>query len=386
MALCASGCLKTLDESLIDATGGTGPSGGGAGAGGGGTGGVGGVSGAGGTTGGAGGAGGSTGGGAGYQPYDPVKFPVQLLATGTAPVMLGADATDAYYAKAGAVDAPLYKVALAGGTPATLPPLLEKPSGLAAPTNSTFLFVVGGRNTGAAASLVRTAKAGSAKEEISIAGQSPLAARNISVATDGFAYVTFDVDPTHGVALARFGLSGGVSNATLLFDGATSVAEAGGAVVASSACVYWITGGAVWVMPSSGGVRASALQSAVTDAIGLAADAANFYITRGDGSVWSRPLSGAACDGAGGPEKKLAAGFANIGPLIRFKSSSHIAWTARGDEAQGNAGGGVFMAPAGGGTVTQMAPGGGGPAALADAPTAVVFATGSGELRSVKKP
>lgn len=382
-SLLATACLKTLDESRIDQTGG---SGGAAGSGGGGgSGGAGGGTGASGGAGGGGGSGGS-GGSAGYVAYDPVKFPVQKLWSGTPPLVLGVDETDVYHSRADSADAPLIRVSVAGGTPETLPPVLEKSRAIVAPSTSSFLFVVGGRNTGDSASLVRTTKAGGAKEEITIPSQSLLGARGLYAATDGFAYVTFDTDATHSVGLARFGLASGVQTGTPLFNGTNTDAETGGAVVASGACVYWITGGAIWVMPTGGGTRASALLTPVTDAMGLAADAANFYFTRGEGSVWSRALSGASCDGAGSAEKQLASGFKSIGPLIRFKSSPHIAWAARGDESQGYDGGGVFVVAAGGGVVTQIAPQESGPSALADAPYDVVFATSTGELRKVPKP
>lgn len=380
-ALVSTGCLKSLDESLLDQTGGSsggGSSGSGGSADGGGSGGT-------AATGGAGGAAGS-GGGAGYVPYDSSKFPVQKLWAGKPGIVLGVDETDIYHSLFDAVDAPLDRVGVAGGAPATLPPLLEKPRAIAAPATSPFLFVVGGRNSGDGGSMIRTTKAGGAKEEISVPGQTLLGARGIYAATDGFAYVTFDTDATHAVGLARFGLASGVANGAALFTGTGTAAEVGGAVVASGSCVYWISSGAIWVMPTGGGSRASALSTAVTDAVGLAADAANFYFTRGDGSVWSRPLSGSACDGAGGAEKQLASGFTNIGGLIRFKSGPTIAWSARGDEAQGYEGGGVFVVSAGGGTVTQIAPKESGPTALADAPYDVVFATSTGELRKVKKP
>ncbi|MBK7584250.1 MAG: hypothetical protein IPI67_29115 [Myxococcales bacterium] len=384
-ALAATGCLKSLDEARIDekkdGSAGGGVAGGGAG----------GASGSGGTsaTGGSGGTGatggsGGAGGSAGTVPYDPTKFPVTKLWAGTAPIVFGVDETDVFHSVAGVASSALTRTPVAGGTPETLPPTLEKPGAIAVPSTSTFLFAVGGRNSGAGGSLVRTTKAGGVKDEITIPSASLLAARGLYVATDGFAYVTFDTDATHSVGVARFGLASGVQTGTAIFTGTGS--ETGGAVVASGSCVYFVASGGIWVMPTGGGSRKSALSNAVTDAIGLAADAANFYFTRGDGSVWARTLSGTTCDGTGSAEKQLASGFVNIGPIIRFKSAPLVAWTARGDDAQGFEGGGVFIVSPGGGAVTQIGPKESGPESLADGPYDVVFSTSTGELRKVPKP
>jgi len=377
LVFATSGCLKTLDESRMDQTGGAGTTGGagGAGASGGGSGGA--------PTGGSGGSSGS-GGSAGYVAYDPTKYPVTKLWAGKPPIVMAADETDVYLATGDEADAALRRVPIAGGADQALPPLLEKPRAMSAPSTSAFVFVVGGKNTGSDGSVVRTTKAGGPKDAIAIAGQTPLGGRAVFAATDGFAYVTFDTDATHPVGLARFGLGSGVANATALYT--ASGAETSGAVVASGACVYWVSAGDIWVMPTGGGARVGALDAPVTDAVGLTADAANFYYTRGDGSVWARALSGSGCDGKGAAPKQLAAGFSNIGPVIRFKSSATVAWAARGDETQGYAGGGVFSMPAGGGTPTQIAPKESGPTAVADSPYDVVFATSTGELRKVPKP
>ncbi len=381
-AFAAAGCLKTLDESLIDQTGGGGGGGGAGGSGGvGGTGG--GSGGGGGTSGGGGGAAGG-GGSAGYVGYDPQKFPVTKLWAGTPPIVLSADETDVYFTIGDLADSPLRKLPIAGGPAQDLTPLLERPRALVAPSTSSYVFVAGGRNSGVQGSLVRTAKAGGAKDEISITGKSPLGARGLFAATDGFAYVTFDASTSNVVGLARFGLSAGVQAGAAIFS--VTEGETGGAVVASGACVYWISNGALWVMPTGGGTRESALSAPISDAAGLAADAANFYYTRSEGSVWSRSLSGTACDGIGAAEKQLASGFTKIGPVIRFKSSPTIAWSAIGDETQSYAGGGVFTVAAGGGVVTQIAPKESGPSALADSPYDVVYATSTGELRKVPKP
>jgi len=368
-----------MDESDGGGTDGGGAGGTGATGGAGGTGATGGAGGT-GATGGAAGSGGS----AGYVPYDSQKFPVTKLATSKAPVLLSADETDVYYTVEDEVDAPLTASPVAGGAPSTLPPTLEKPRGLAAAGTSQFVFIVGGRNTGSDGSLVRTAKAGGVKEEITVTGQTFGVASGIFVATDGFAYVSFATDSTNTVALARFVLGPNVSAATALLT-ATS-AETGGEVVASGSCVYWISNGDISVLPTGGGERKPALATPVTDAVGLAADAVNFYYTRADGTVWQRKLSNTTCDGNPTVEQQVASGFVGMGKLIRFRNAPIIAWAATGNAAANYDGGGVFIRSVSGGAVTQIAPKDSGPAAIGDAAYDVVFATTTGEIRKVPKP
>lgn len=376
LALWVAGCLKSLDESKLDATGGSGAVGGG---------------GTGGNTGGTSASGGASGSGAGgaggtspFVPYDPAKFPVTKLADATPPVVLTVDDTHVYHSIQDVADAPLTRTPLSGGASEPLVTTLEKPRALAIATGSDFLLAVGGKNTGGGGSLVRFPKGGGTKEEISVPGENLLAARAIYAATDGFAYVTFDTDASHKVELARFGVTAGIQTATPLSS--TTSTDVAGPVVASGDCAYFIADGGVWVVPVGGGNAKNALVVAVHDAVGLSADAVNLYYTRAEGSVWVRTLSGSACDGAGPLEKELSKGFQKLGPIVRFKTAPMLAFAALGDESAANAGGGVFViAPAGGG-VTQIAPGDGGPASLHDAPGAVVYATKSGEIRKVPKP
>jgi hypothetical protein len=371
VTIVAPGCLKTLDESRLEQVD-AGTDGGGTDAGG---------TGSGGASGGTGGTGGDAGG---IVPYDPAKFPVTKITTATAPVILATDDTDVYHSTDNAVDAPLDHTPIAGGAPAPLV-TVERPHALSAPTISNFVFAVGGQNAGDGGTLTRTPKVGGPVEPITIASASMGPARGFYAATDGFAYVTFLADAqNHTPALARFGLGPGVASASVLYSASTD--ESGGPLVASGNCVYWVSSGGLFTLPTGGGAdRASALASQVTDAVGITADAVSIYYTRGDGSVWSRKLS-LSCDGSGDPETELTSGFTNIGNVIRFRSAPIIAWSTRGNDSANYSGGGIFMMPVSGGAVTQIAPQDLGPAALADAPFDVIFAVATGEIRKVPKP
>src|SRR5690606_4904109 len=85
--------------------------------------------------------------------------------------------------------------------------------------------------------------------------------------------------------------------------------ESGGDVVVGGACVYWISNGAIWVTSAtSGGARASALNTPISDAIGLAADDDNLYYTRSDGQrgeIWKKPLPSSGCTGGGAAEQRV---------------------------------------------------------------------------------
>jgi hypothetical protein len=374
-ALAATGCLKKLDESLLDRTD-AGTDAGGA-DGGGGTGGTGGTGAAGGT--------GATGGDAGtIVPYDPAKFPVTKITTTTAPVLLATDDTDVYHSVDNMIDAPLDHTPISGGAPTTLV-TVERPHALSSPSTSSFVFVTGGQNNGDGGTLIRTAKVGGAVEPITISSASMGPGAGLYAATDGFAYVTFKADAAlHTPALARFGLGAGVTTASVLYTALGD--ESGGPVVATGNCVYWVSNGDVYTIPTGGAAdRAEALATPVTDALGLTADAVNIYYTRADGSVWARKLS-LACDGTGAPEALLAQGFVGIGDLIRFRSAPTIAWVANGNDQANYAGGGIFMMPVSGGQVTQIAPADSGPQAIADAPFDVIFAVTTGEIRKIPKP
>jgi hypothetical protein len=396
------GCLKSLDESLLDAkdagagsggtdgggTGGTGGKDGGTGATGGtgGTGATGGTGGAdGGGTGGTdgGGTGGSDAGDGGVIAYDPSKFPVTNIVAATAPVVLATDDTDIFYTVDNGINEPLNRIPLAGGANTTLL-TLERPHTLIAPATSSFIFAGGGQNSGNGGTLIRTDKVGGAAQPITTSTGSMGPAIGLVASADGFAYVTFQADPSiHKPALARFDLASGTS-AAVLYNAVTD--ESGGRVVTAGGCAYWVSSGHIFTMPSGGAPDvASGLMNQVSNAVGLAASASTIYYTLSTGSVWSRQVT-ALCDGTGPGEKKLTEGFTGIGDVIVFRTAPTIAWSAQGNLSSNFAGGGIFMMPAAGGQVTQIAPQDSGPATLIDAPSDVVFAVTSGEIRRVPKP
>jgi len=374
-ALSVAGCLKTLDESLIDATGGA-SSGGASGSGGSaGTGAAGGAGGSGGTTPDA--ADGSDGaGGGGIVPYDPKKYPVSNLGSGAAPVIIAADDTSVFRATKAKVDSLVVSQPTAGGS-GTPMPAVEKPQAMVA--GAQYLFVAGGRNTSDEGSITRLPKAGGPKEDVAVT-PAPGQATGIHIGADGFVYVTFNATAAGSVALMRF-----EATTTVVQSLYTSSAggETGGDVVAQGGCVYWIANGALWVSAAGGGARQSALATPASDVIGVTADAASVYYTRAAGSVWRRTLSSSACDGGGPAEVELTNGFTAIGDVIAFDGK--IAFTAMGDKAQAYAGGGVFAMPATGGNVTQIAPAELGPVDIDQSGTFVIFATDVGPVRKVPK-
>lgn len=383
-ALAAPGCLKSLDESLLDAKSTGGAGGTDAGGSGGNTGGSGGTSpsgGTGGTTGGAGGTdadasdgAGGTGAGSGIVPYDPVKYPVTNIGSGTPPVIITADDTHVVRASKNKPDATVVSQPVGGGSGASLPPV-ERPQALA--LDPTYVFVAGGRNIGDTGSVVRLPRAGGPKQELTVPAMG--VASGIFAAPDGYVYVSVSA-VTPGPGLLRF-QSTATSTTTLYTSPAGS--EPAGDLAVQDPCVYFVMSGDIWVMPVSGGTRAAALTAPITDAVGLTTDSSNFYYTRGDGSVWRRALSSSTCDGGGPAEAQLTSGFVAIGDLVAFDGK--VAWTAMGDKAKSYAGGGVFFISAGGGTVTQMAPAELGPIDIEQNTTDVVYATDVGPVRKVPK-
>ncbi len=376
-AIISVGCLKTLDESLIDATGGS--DGGGSGGSGGSTGG------SGGSTGGSGGSGGSLpdasdasdgSGGGGIVPYDAKKYPVSNIGSGTAPVIIAADDQSVFRATKNKVDSVVVSQPTAGGS-GTAMPAVEKPQALAA--GAQYLFVAGGRNTLDEGSITRLPKAGGPKEDVPVSTAIGVAS-GIVLGPDGFAYVSVAAVAAGSAALLRFDVAGTTTEPLYT---TTSGNETGGDLAVQGGCVYWISNGAVWITTSSGGARLSALSSQVSDAVGITTDATSFYFTRASGSVWRRTLSSTACDGGGPAEVELTSGFTAIGDVITY--DGNIAFSAMGDKAQAYAGGGVFALPAGGGQVTQIAPSELGPLDIDQSGSFVVYATDVGPVRKVPK-
>lgn len=378
-----AGCLKTLDESLLDADddGGLGGAGGSAASGGS----------SGGGGGGQGGSGGTGGDAAADAPadapqpkfneYDPAKHPVTNLANGPPPQIIASDDTSVFRTAFDAVGAQLSSHPIAGGSGALVVGGLARPQAMVAPIGSLFIYLAAGHDTTDEGSILRVAKTGGPVANI----QPPQAierAVGIYASADGFAYVSAKAITKNAIALLRFSLSGGTTSADALYS-STDGNESGGDVVVSSSCVYWISNGGIWVVPATGGSRSPALQSQVADAVGITADAANFYYTRLNGEVWQRQLSTAGCSGGGGAEQRIASGFVGIGDVITYDGT--VAWTATGDTANGNDGGGVFTTPAGGIDITQIAPATDGPVDIDQSPDDVIYATGGGSIRKVPK-
>jgi hypothetical protein len=376
----ATGCLKSLDESLLDAKDGGAGSAGASGSGGGGGTGGGGTGGGGGGTGGTGG--GGTGGGdsgtdAGVVPWDQSKYPVTVVtSTPGARSVIAADGDDIFGAEFGASPAPLSRYALTGGGGVLVPGVsLKQPRALATISGSLNVFSAGEDASGAV--LERAPKVGGTVSTVSATGTIE-APTSVFAASDSFAYVTAQAS-SGTVAVLRFSLAGGPGTAEELFV-ATS-AETGGPVVATPGCVYWVSNGNVWVLPTSGGTRVTALSADIADAVGVTADAVNLYYTRSSGSVWKKPLD-SGCVAGTQPETQLGSGFDGIGSVTAFEGK--VAWTASG-AAGSNAGGGVFVVAASGGTVTQIAPEEGGPDYVLTAGSFVVFTTAAGDIRKVSK-
>ncbi len=258
---------------------------------------------------------------------------------------------------------------------------MERPQSLVSPSGSLFVFIAGGTDTGTG-TLTRVPKSGGSPADI--APQTPIElAVGIAAAADGFAYVSTKAVAQNTAALLRFSLAASTTTAETLYvtpDGN----ESGGDVVVTGGCVYWISNGNVWGIQSKGGARLDVLDTPVTDAVGVTADAVNLYFTRADGSVWRKKVS-AACDAGTSAEEQLADGFVGIGDIVTYEGK--LAWTATGDTTNTFEGGGVFSSAASGGQITQIAPKADGPVDIEVAPNDIVYATSSGFIRKVpKKP
>jgi hypothetical protein len=398
--LLGGGCLKSLDEAKIrdqpagdggsgrpndGATGRGGSSGSAGSAGTNGAGGVLGSAGTGGTDG-SGGASGSGGTPAVFVPYDAAKYPVtNLQGNIPTPVIIAADGTRVYRATKNSEPAALVAQDIAGGPGAAIYQGLSRPQRLAT-TDFDYVYVAGGRTGSATAGGIwRITKIeGDARtmgEEVTTPSPIELPA-GLFAAADGFAYVSTKAIDASTPTLLRFGLGVG-QNAEILYSSEAGN-ETGGDVTANGACVYWISNGNVWVIPSAGSpTRANALSAAINDAVGLTSDVERFYYTRSNGEVWQRQLSPTACDGSGAPEQKIAEGFVTIGDVIAW--SGTVAWTAKNFTHPSADGGGVFTTRAGGGTITQIAPKEGDPEEIEQGATDVVYTTATGRIRAVPK-
>ncbi|MCC6216021.1 MAG: hypothetical protein IT376_14235 [Polyangiaceae bacterium] len=393
----AGGCLATLDESLIpdgDADASAGGTSGGAGAAG--------ASGAGGA-----GAGGASGAGPDaasdapadappdaplppvFVPYDSGVHPVKNLANlpSEVPLLISTDAADVFRTTRGSSAALLGKVPLAGGAGVPVSAGVELPFAMATPPGSIFVYLAAGKVSTQEGRIRRITKSDGTPIEIAPPG--PIGeGRGIFAAADGNVYVSLRVVGAGSIGLVRFPQAAGGTTATTVY---TSQAgnETGGDLTVSGGCVYWISNGGVWVTRTDGGSsRAEALADPIDDAVGIASDNLNFYVSRSSGEIWQRKLSSNSCDGQGEAERRIAARiganeFVNVGDVVTYAGT--VTWSARGGAAPDYLGGGVFMTPIGGGDVTQIAPAEGGVEALDHGPTVVVFATSSGLIRSVPK-
>jgi hypothetical protein len=258
---------------------------------------------------------------------------------------------------------------------------LPRPQAMAAPPGSLFVYIAAGNATTDDGAILRVPKIGGTVENISLPAVIERAV-GIYAAADGFAYVSAKAIVAGKVSLLRFPLGGGSQSADALYT-STSGNESGGDVVAVAGCVYYISNGAVWVVTAAGGQRNDALSNQIGDAVGITADAANFYYTRTNGEVWQRALSGAGCSGAGAPEQRIASGFDGIGDVITYDGT--VAWTATGDTANGFDGGGIFTTPVGGIDITQIGPATNGPNDIDQSATDVVFATTMGTIHRLPK-
>lgn len=393
--LLGGGCLKSLDEAKIRdqprRDGGAGTSNDGS-AGRGGSAGSAGTEGSAGSAGDAGTGGDSGSGGSGGQaptfvPYDAAKYPVtNLQGNIPAPVIIAADGTRVFRSTKNLEPATLVAQDISGGTGVPIYQGLSRPQRLATHGSYDFVYVAAGRSGSASAgSIWRITKImGDARtmgEEVTTPSPIELGV-GIFAASDGFAYVNAKSIAAGNPTLLRFALGAG-QNAEVLYR-TDAGNETGGDITESGDCVYWISNGNIWVVPTAGSAtRSNALSAAINDAVGVASDLERLYYTRSNGEVWQRQLSPTACDGSGQPEQRIAEGFVTIGDVIVW--STAVAWTAKNYTGTGADGGGVFATPIGGGTITQIAPKEGDPEEIEQGANDVVYSTATGRIRSVPK-
>lgn len=411
-AFTAPGCLKSLDESLIpdeSTSGGTGGSAGSA------------------ATGGGAGSGGSAGGDASIDsggtsgtagdagldvveedsghvpvivPYDASKFPITQIANASTetPLILAADG-DTVYRTSRRVDASVSKLPIEppSGSQGLYSPI-EEPTSLSARSDDLRVYVAGGAKINDSGKITGVLK-DATQVTIDVTGVTFETAQAIHVSTglDHYAYVVCDGKAAGNPQVMRFRSN----DATPVLETIVSSPgnELGKDVTTGNSCVYWIataTGSPpksrLWVAPTTpGSARASALETPVDDVVAVSADLQNFYYARANGEIWQRALIGAACDGTGAPEQRIASGFQSVTDV--FAVNGKVAWVARGSSSAAFADSGIFSTQAGGGDVTTLTP----PPSLADggydlvevaSHTAnfVVYATTSGILKKVPKP
>lgn len=395
--VCAPGCLRTLDESRI---GQSNSSGGAAGSGGG-------SAGSDASTGGSagqpdgGGSGGSDGsvdsdGGldapvdarpeAGFTPYDKSQHPVVNLLGGAGTRLVAVDKTTVFATTYDDLNANLVSVPIAGGQATTVTTTaLSRPQTLVAPQNSISVYYAGASaaDVGVIGRFLKNTDGGANPEHtISVSGGFGRAMGMVA-ASDNNAYVSARATSKGEPVLLKFSLSASTTTAVPLLT-ADSGGATGGPITMSQGCVYWISNGGVWVVPSSGVATqpAPALEQQVTDAINVTSDSSNIYYTRGTGEVWQRAVSG-KCDGSGPAEKYIAWGYTNIGHVGVYGST--VVWGARGDPGNSYQGGGIFTTSVGGYDVVQIAPPDDGVDDIAVGPAEIVYSTLNGYVRKVAR-
>lgn len=372
LVLFSPSCLRTLDESLIpNGHGGqAGSDAGGSDA----------SAGSGGSSGSAGSAGADSGTDAqadaphdafpegSFTPWDSSQHPLTALycESPAAALVIAADDKNVYHIPRGVKASDPNDVLAATPLSSSSNPFqidqgdIPAPQAMAAPKGSLFIYVAAGAAGGAdVGSMLRAAR--SASSGVSAISSTPIElAVGIfadSELSDPYAYVSSQALASGLTpAVLRFGLAASVNSATTLYSSRAG-SETGGPITVSGGCVYWVSSGAIWTVPTTtanSDQRKSALAKQVSDAVGLASDANNIYYTRANGEVWQKTLT-ASCDGSTGtPEKLIARGYTSIGGVIAYNGT--VAWAARGDATKNYQGGGIFTTPAGGYDVTQIAP------------------------------
>ncbi len=390
LVLVAPGCLKSLDESLMNKDSGAGAAAGSAGDA---------SAGSGGQTDG-GGSGGIDGGAgadgspdaivdarpeAGFTPYNKNQHPVTNLLGTSARRLIAVDNSTVFATNLDEPKATLTSVPLdfSSGATSVTTDTLSRPQALIAPSNSLSVYYLGATATdnGVIGVFLKNTGGGNPATQISI-GNSFGRAVGIVANSDNNAYVSVRATALSAPALLKFSLAAGTTSGQVVLVSQTS-SETGGPVTATKSCIYWISNGSVWTVKKDGSSASPlpALGKQVTDAVDISSDANNIYYTRGNGEVWQRPL-GTACDNSGTGEQVIAWGYANIGHVGVYGST--VVWSAQGTGSSYN-GGGIFTTDVGGYDVVQIAPPDQGVDDMAVGPSEIVYSTLDGVVHKVPK-
>lgn len=388
--LASNACLKSLDESLLDANAGAG---GDAGAGGSAA------------SAGSGGSGGNATGGAdagqdaaadassdatadadasveiSVTPWDSGAFPSTNITGGAAGALISVDGSHVYFAEEAALAQLIKRRALAGGGNEPVSgSTVDNVSALLAPAGNLFLYAGVGIAATQDGQLVRFEKAPSptnppvavpyASKIGKISGmtvlQDPTKPRLVVVAK------TSTAGQPHVLAA---NLAGGASALELVYTDPDGN-QTGGPIAVDKNCVYWLSNGRAFAVSLAGGTRVSALTSQISDATGLTKDASHIYVARANGEIWQRKAFGSACDGAGPPETRVLEGFPGASELVSY--ADRIAFLAS-SSALGE--GGVFSHALGSATVEQAVPASEMPERLEHSGTSLIYRTSAGIIK-----